>query len=847
MAFNTNSSTYKVWRNVVSYGADPAGVLDSTEAINNAISEGYRCGAGCNSSSVVGALVYFPAGTYLVSSSIIAMYNTQLVGDPSNPPTILAASSFVGLGVISSDVYIDGGNGAEWYINQNNFLRQIRNFVIDIRQATVEYPAGLHWQVAQGTSLQNIEFVQNTGTQQGIFAENGSGGWMSDLVFTGGNFGLYGGNQQFTVRNLKFTGCTTAIGLIWDWGWTWKDLYIDNCGTGINMIGEGGARNTGSVYILDSTFVDTGVAVLSTVPLSDVGQGTTNIVLDNVVLQESAVVVQDADGNVLLAGGTAQIDFWTLGRVYNANNPDGTYTNGMNISPIRPLTSSLRGEHNGGYFARSKPQYETYTSNQVVNVKTYAGAKGDGVSDDTAIIQSTLDDYQGQDVIIWFPAGAYIVTDTIVIPEGTKIVGEVWSQIMAFGDNFGDMKSPRVMVQVGNAGDVGSVEIQDMMFTTKGATAGAVLMEWNIKAESSGSAAMWDSHFRIGGAQGNELQVDQCPAKSTVDINEDCIAGSMLLHLTSSSSAYLEISGPGLQTTTWTTRLILWSMCMWLGSKGPTWLYGTASEHNVLYQYELYEAENIFMGMIQTESPYYPPVPNAPAPFEDALGAFDADPNFNNCATSDDDGCAVSWALRMISSNNIQIAGAGLYSWYQDHDPAEACVDAQNCQQRLVSTYLSTQIWLYNLITIGAVEMVSPYGSDFSPALAADNTDATGHPYWSTISAWLVLADGADANDTIDIPPPSNLETEDDGDSSSGNEDDSDDDGDDDDDDQPQEPETSSSSSSSTTSSTTSTSTTTTTTSSSSCSVVPTIAIATDAISFTAGSGSGPNEGSGSA
>ncbi len=80
--------------------------------------------------------------------SIVAMYNTQLVGDPTDPPTILSSSSFVGLGVISSDVYIDGGNGAEWYINQNNFFRQIRNLIIDICQATVEYPAGLHWQVA---------------------------------------------------------------------------------------------------------------------------------------------------------------------------------------------------------------------------------------------------------------------------------------------------------------------------------------------------------------------------------------------------------------------------------------------------------------------------------------------------------------------------------------------------------------------------------------------------------------------------------------------------------------------------------------------------------------------------
>jgi hypothetical protein len=122
---------------------------------------------------------------------------------------------------------------------------------------------------------------------------------------------------------------------------------------------------------------------------------------------------------------------------------------------------------------------------------------GDGVTDDTLNIQSTLNNFIGQDVIIFIPAGTYIVTDTIVIPKGTKIVGEVWSQIMAQGPKFGDMNNPHVMAQVGNPGDVGSVEIQDILFTTQGATAGAVLVEWNIQQSSAGSAAMWGKYMYL--------------------------------------------------------------------------------------------------------------------------------------------------------------------------------------------------------------------------------------------------------------------------------------------------------------------------------------------------------------
>lgn len=47
------------------------------------------------------------------------------------------------------------------------------------------------------------------------------------------------------------------------------------------------------------------------------------------------------------------------------------------------------------------------------------------------------------------------------------------------------------MVVVGNIGETGSVELQDLLFTNEGATAGVKLMEWNVANSSPGSAAMW--------------------------------------------------------------------------------------------------------------------------------------------------------------------------------------------------------------------------------------------------------------------------------------------------------------------------------------------------------------------
>ena len=106
---------------------------------------------GCDSSTTTPAIVYFPPGTYLVSKPIVQLYYTQFVGDAINLPTIKAAPSFVGIAVFDSDPYLPGG--VSQYTNQNNFLRQIRNFVVDLTAQPISTGTGVHWQVAQVSGL----------------------------------------------------------------------------------------------------------------------------------------------------------------------------------------------------------------------------------------------------------------------------------------------------------------------------------------------------------------------------------------------------------------------------------------------------------------------------------------------------------------------------------------------------------------------------------------------------------------------------------------------------------------------------------------------------------------------
>ena len=723
-------SAYKIYRNVQDFGAKGDGSTDDTAAINNAISSGNRCGQGCDSSTVTPALVYFPPGTYIVSKPIIQYYYTQLVGDAITLPTIKGAAGFQGIALIDSDPYDD--TGANWYTNQNNFYRQIRNFVIDLTSMPATAGAGIHWQVAQATSLQNIEFnmVQgNSGNkQQGIFMDNGSGGWMSDLVFNGGNYGMFLGNQQFTTRNLTFNNCNTAVFMNWNWLWNLKSLSVNNCGIGIDMSNSPTNQTVGSVVVQDSKFVATPKGIVTAysktgnVPVTG---GT--LVIDNCDFTGSTAAVSDSKNNTILDGGSkvaswAQGNGYTTGTTGNASGSTCTSAAASASSTqiqgsLTPLTKPASLLSNGNIFERSKPQYETVPASSFVSVKS-AGAKGDGTTDDTAAIQKVFTSAQaGQ--IVYFDHGAYVVTSTVKVPSNIKITGEIWPLILASGTAFSSQSSPQPVFQVGQPGDTGAVEMSDLVFETKGAAPGAIMVEWNVASTSQGSSGMWDVHMRIGGTSGTNLQSNTCAKNpnSTHAVNPACEGAFLLLHVTKQASIYLEnnwfwVADHELDLADHNQIDIYNGRGVLIESQGPVWMYGTSSEHSQLYNYELANAKDVYMGIIQSETPYMQANPDATAGgFTPSATYFD--PDFSSCTTA---ACKKAWGLRVFASSDILVYGAGLYSFFDNYD--QTCLATESCQENMVSVECSSDVYLWALSTKASTNMVTVDGTGAVPQSA---------------------------------------------------------------------------------------------------------------------------------
>ncbi|KAK6537192.1 hypothetical protein TWF694_011389 [Orbilia ellipsospora] len=756
--FSKDAANYKVWRNVLDYGAVGDGVADDTDAINNAISDGGRCGSTCLSSTTKPAVVYFPPGNYLVSSPLISLYNTQMIGslargspDYVGQSLIIAAPSFIGQGVITSDVYNADGV-TEWYINQSNFYRQVRNLQIDLTQANLQGIMGIHWQVAQATSLSNIAFSMSdkkSSTQVGVYGENGSGGWMDNLYFFGGQYGFLGGNQQYTVTRSWFIDCANGVGMVWDWGWTWSRLIFQRCDVGINfqVPGQSAKSPVGSMYLMDSGFQDTPTAIKMP-PFGSKEQGTTTVTLDNIAFLGVDQVFTFTDNSVSKIDAGQPLDYLTWGSIIQ--NGESTFGQSFTRPAPRPDSMTQPVPPNPAvtftfaqkfWFSRDKPTYSQNDVSNFVNFGWFATGKGDD-TDYTSVLQLLIDYCVLTNSILFIPAGVYVIKSTLYVRSSSRIVGEAWSQIMATGSVFNDPNNDIAAIVVGQSGNAGVVELTDLLFTSRGQAQGLVLVEWDMIQQFQGAVGMWDCHFRVGGAVGSNLQVPQCP-KGSGTINPNCKAASTLLTITNAASAYLEnvwgwVADHDIDDSANTQIDVYVKRGVDIRSLGPTWLWGTAFEHAIYYQYALIAAQNVFMSMIQTESPYYQGVTGTQSTkFPSTVSnAMLGDPDFADCGLGTTN-CNVAWGLYIRTTKNAHIMGAALYSWFINYD--EDCVNTSNCQQKMVSISESGPVVLNHLITIGSVQMIEPGLRDKYNFIryATNYTQAVGYPWWSIIGSYL--------------------------------------------------------------------------------------------------------------
>jgi len=322
--------------------------------------------------------------------------------------------------------------------------------------------------------------------------------------------------------------------------------------------------------------------------------------------------------------------------------------------------------------------------------------------------------------VLYFPYGTYIISSTVVIPPGTRLVGQAWTILMASGSAFQNAAMPVPMLQVGTPGQMGVAQFSDFVISTKGPQPGAILIEWNLHdpPNAPGSNGIWDVHYRIGGAIGTNIEPNNCPADDGSGAPpSQCNGAWALLHVTTTGNIYAEnVWGwtadhdidKGPQINVYNSRGFLCE------SQGPVWLYGTAMEHSVLYEYNFHGAKDVFMGCIQTETPYYQPSKNTPW-----NPSHPTDPQY----CTGDERCMMAYGLAIQNSTNVWIYGTGLYSFFNvwstnclTFAPART-----QCQLNIIYIENSMHIYPYAISTVGTQNMIYP-NQTYSLAVNNANT-----------------------------------------------------------------------------------------------------------------------------
>jgi len=607
-------------------------------------------------------VVYLPPGTYQVSSTIFMNTDTILMGDATNPPILKATSGFSG-----GQTLLSGQDPTTGQAGELSFAVGIKNLILD----TTSIPGGnaftaLYWGVAQAAQLQNIRITMassnNGNGHSGIVLGRGSTLGLADVRVEKGQNGIWhDGHQQALYKNIYFY--QNSVGMLISGGNTISIISptFDTCGTGV--------LNTGGspwISLIDATSKNSGVTFITTVYPS--------FIIENLSKDTNSDVAQVPAGTVY--GSASHVPSFTYGNTVNRNPIYGPTNSSLN----RPAALAP----NGKYPVLPAPNFANNSVSDFINVKDPSQnggytVKGDNSVDESPALNKVLQYAATNKKIAYFPFGLYRVQSTLLIPVGSYVVGEAWSTITGDGSYFSDPKNPKPVVSVGKPGDVGAAQIQDMRFTVSDVLPGAIIVQFNAAGSYPGQVALWNSLVTVGGTRGASSLTNTCN-----DPSNECPAAWAGIHFAPTSSAYLEnvwnwVADHITEDFNGGSNIAGKGGVLVQATKG-TWIHALGSEHWWLYQLNMFQASNVMVSMLQSETNYdqgdhTQQIP--PAPWSASLSTW-GDPDFSWCGGSDAR-CRMGYANFINGGSNIYTYGSA--SWAFFSGPGyQGCAGEYQCQ-----------------------------------------------------------------------------------------------------------------------------------------------------------------------
>ncbi|WP_242139951.1 glycosyl hydrolase family 28-related protein [Sphingomonas sp. TREG-RG-20F-R18-01] len=406
-----------------------------------------------------GGIVFVPSGRYRISRTIFLWPGVRVFGVGKTRPVIVLGDATPGFQKSLATMVIFAGakpgavDTAAAYrtpfpppgsvpfnpdiadANPGTFYPALSNvdFVIGkgnpaataIRFHAAQHAYLAHIDFAIGSGLAGLYQVANQaedlhfhGGRYGILTEKPSPAWqftLLDSTFEGQReAGIREHEANLTLVNVAFRDMPVAIDIDRGYGdWLWgKDVRFDRIATaGVTI------SNESTVF--------------------------TQIGFENAVARATPVFARFRDSGRQVAGSGAsyRVAAFTYGLTLPALGTTGTYQTVMTAAPIARLPAPSPPA------IRPLPPTARWS-----NVRTL-GAAGDNKTDDTAAIQRAIDTHR----TVYFPAGRYVVTDTLRLKPDTVLVAlhpSLTQIILPDGTPaFQGVGSPKALIESASGGD----------------------------------------------------------------------------------------------------------------------------------------------------------------------------------------------------------------------------------------------------------------------------------------------------------------------------------------------------------------------------------------------------------
>ncbi|MYM66698.1 gluconolaconase [Pseudoduganella sp. FT55W] len=391
------------------------GVADDSDALQQAINSAANKGAG--------GVVFLPSGRYRITRSILIPIAVRVYGVGKTRPVLVLGANTPGFqkGVANMVIF----TGTDTYnigkvampvpsavpfstepgkavrdANSSTFYSVLSNVDFEVGDGNPA-ASGVRMHTAQHSNLSHIDFRMGSGLA-GVYQV---GNIAYNLRFYGGRYGILAEKTspawQFTLLDSQFDGQRDAAIREHEAALTLANTEIRNTPVGIEIDRGYGDWLWGHDVRLENVS-KAGVII------SNENNAYTQVGFERISARNVPVFAHFRDSGKQLAG---------QGRNYQVSE----FNHGLKLSALGEpgqfdtsyRTTALPAKINTDRILRALPPTADWAS-----VRSF-GAKGDGVTDDTAAIQKAIDSRR----VVYLPLGLYAVNDTIRLKPDTVLIG----------------------------------------------------------------------------------------------------------------------------------------------------------------------------------------------------------------------------------------------------------------------------------------------------------------------------------------------------------------------------------------------------------------------------------------